>query len=76
MGSPGGRMTEIDEKRLNEIRAQNGWRIVLECVGPWNVFIYNDDDCENLLAETGMLSLSGLMFALENFKDTNIWDHY
>jgi hypothetical protein len=60
------------DKKVNEIRARNGWRIEIECLGMWLVTVYDKYSNEKL-GETGAGSLMGILSALETPLDHTMW---
>ena len=60
------------EKKFQEIRSRNGWRIVLECSGVWVINIY-DKETDKLLASTGGTGIEGLLHILEMPFDRCPW---
>ena len=66
-------LTEF-ENRLAKIRTENGWDITLEFFGWWSVSVL-DRKSRVLLARTGATTLSGVLYALENFPlDHPAWE--
>ena len=60
------------ENEVNQIRAENGWRIELECVGVWIVTVY-DKQTDEMLGETGAGSLQGILMALRTPFNHPVW---
>jgi hypothetical protein len=58
--------------KINEIRARNGWRIEIECVGIWIATVY-DKQTDEMLGETGAGSLQGILIALKTPLDHPVW---
>lgn len=46
------------ENEIQTIRAKNGWRIVMECNGIWEISVY-DRENGKLLARTGATGVEG-----------------
>lgn len=59
-------------KKLNEIRAKNGWRIELELSGVWIITIF-DKMTGKQLASTGTTDLEGIFIALSKPFSHSIW---
>ena len=63
------------EKRLNEIRAKNGWRIDIECCGVFIVTI-KDKETGKGLYRTGCTSLACLPDIMdEKTLKSGIWEN-
>lgn len=60
------------EKEVQEIRAENGWRIILEFVGVYSITI-EDKESNKPLASTGATSLEGVLIALRLGINHEIW---
>lgn len=60
------------EKRVMDIRAKNGWTIILECRGIWVVKIH-DKYTDKLIASTGSTGLYGIIEALKMPLDKSPW---
>lgn len=62
------------ETEIQEIRSRNGWRIELDLIGIWSVYVY-DKETDKLLATTGATSLYGVLVALRHGINSKIWGH-
>lgn len=60
------------EKRLNDVRINNGWTIELEFNGLWIINIFDKDSGEKI-ANTGATGLNAVIYALENPITPNLW---
>jgi hypothetical protein len=61
------------EKQLNEIRAANGWTVIIECCGVFLVTIC-DKESGGRLWQTGSTSLEGILQAMQpEYINSPIW---
>lgn len=60
------------EKELNDIRAKNGWKIIIEFGGIMSVTVF-DKESGKRLAETGATSLLGILWALQQPLESDSW---
>jgi len=60
------------EEKIQSIRAKNGWRIVLDCSGIWEIRVY-DKETDKLLARTGGSGIEPVPEILEMPFDKCPW---